>query len=108
VACNLIVFSDSPIDNAAVVAIDEDYYNIGSYISLFPNPSNGRMELSFQGNANFRKAIVKVVGITGNVYDQFDWYGEKTSLDLTHLHKGVYFLKIHINDNIEVRKIVIQ
>ena len=34
----LVVFSDSPIDDGALVSIDENYYNIGSYISLFPNP----------------------------------------------------------------------
>ena len=108
VACNLIVFSDSPIDNGIIVSIDENYYNIGSYITLFPNPSDGMMELSFHGKASFGKAVVSIVGLTGNLLDSFEWYGETTRLNLTNLSKGVYFLKINVNDNIDVRKIVIQ
>jgi len=36
VACNLVTFSDVPLDGGAYVSIDESYYNIGSYISIFP------------------------------------------------------------------------
>ena len=108
VACNLVVFSDSPIDNGAIVSIDENYYNIGSYIALFPNPSNGIMELSFHGRANFGKADVSLMNFTGNILDWFEWYGETKTLNFSNLSKGVYFLKIQVNGITEVRKIVIQ
>ena len=108
VACNLVVFSDSPIDDGEVVAIDENFYDIGSYITLFPNPSDGLMELEFHGKASFDKSTVKVVSITGNTMQEFDWYGETKTLDLTSLPKGFYFVKININGSEETRKIVIQ
>lgn len=108
VACNLVVFSDSPVDNGAIVSIDENYYNIGSYIALFPNPSDGMMELSFHGKAAFGKADVCLMNITGNILDRFEWYGESKTLNFSYLSKGVYFLKIQVNGTTEVRKIVIQ
>ena len=108
VACNLVTFSDMPLDGGEFVSIDESYYNLGSYISLFPNPSNGMMELEFHGEPTFEKANVSVTSITGNIIKQFDWYGETTSLNLTGFSKGLYFVQIKINDYTEVRKIVIQ
>lgn len=108
VACNLVVFSDSPVDEGAIVAIDENFYDFGSYVTLFPNPSDGMMELAFHGKAAFGKANVSVHGLIGNLLESFEWNGESTTLNLKDLPKGVYFLKINVNDNIETRKIVIQ
>ncbi len=108
VACNLVVFSDTPIDSGALVSVDETIYNLGSYIVLYPNPSDGMMTLEFHGKAGFEKAIVEVVGLTGTKYDLFEWYGETTTLNLTGLSEGVYLVKIRTENHLEVRKIVIQ
>ena len=66
------------------------------------------MELSFHGKASFGKAQVSLLGITGTVMDEFDWYGESKTLNYSELSKGVYFLQIKVEDKLEVRKIVIQ
>ena len=66
------------------------------------------MELSFHGKASFGKANVSLMGITGNVLDKFEWYGESKTLNYSELSKGVYFLKIEVEDKQEVKKIVIQ
>jgi len=108
VACNLIQYSNVPIDGGEIVSIDENFYDIGSYITLFPNPSNGMMNLEFHGKASFEKAHVKIMSTHGNTMQEFDWYGESKTLDLTSLAKGIYFAKININGVEEVRKIVIQ
>ena len=108
VACNLVTFSDMPLDGGTFVSINETYYNIGSYITLFPNPSDGLMELAFHGRVDFEKANVSISNITGNELDSFDWYGETKILNLTSFSQGFYFVKIKINDFTEVRKIVIQ
>ena len=91
VACNLVSFGDMPLDGGEIVSIDENYYTIGSYISLFPNPSNGLMQLEFHGKSTFEKAEVCVTSLTGNTINQFAWYGEKTTLNLTSLSKWVLF-----------------
>ncbi len=107
VACNLVEFSTSPIDNGAIVGAEEVAKRNDSFISLFPNPSDGMMELSYRGNVPFGKATVTILNITGNIYDQFEWHGETKTLNLTSLPKGVYFVKIKKNDDTEVRKIMI-
>lgn len=108
VACNLVSFSDMPLDGGEIVSVDKNYYDLGSYISLFPNPSNGIVELQFHGKASFDKASVSITSVSGSTMHKFDWYGENTSLDLTGLSKGLFFVNIKINDFTEVKKLVIQ
>ena len=108
VACNLVVFSESPIDGGTIVSIDENYYNFGSYISLYPNPTGGLMELSFHGEASFGKANVSMLNMTGRLLDQFEWDGSTKTLDFSDYSKGIYMLNIEIDGKSEVRKIVIQ
>ncbi len=108
VACNLVTFSDMPIDSGAMVTVDEYMYDIGNFIRLYPNPSDGNMTLEFDGKPQFEEAVVSVVGLTGHLYDSFLWDGRSTTLNLTNLTKGVYFVKIKTEDSLEVRKVVIQ
>jgi len=108
VACNLVVFADSPIDDGVVVSIDDDFENLTPYISLYPNPTHGSMDLSLNGKAGFDNAVVSVGDLAGNIYRQFYWNGETTTMNLSSLPKGVYYVKIDINGNIDVHKIVIQ
>lgn len=108
VACNLVSFSDMPIDSGAMVSIDENIYQLGSFIKLYPNPTEGVMNLEFNGKARFGEATVSVVGMRGKVYDSFLWHGETTSFDLSHLSKGVYFVKIKTEKTLDVEKVVVQ
>lgn len=108
VACNLVSYSDMPLDGGQVVSIDENYYNLGSYISVFPNPTSGLVELEFHGKADFDRATVSVTNVTGYTINEFDWYGETKSIDLTNFSKGLYFIKIEVNNITEVKRIVIQ
>jgi hypothetical protein len=107
VACNMVAFSDVPVDGGAIVGVDEKMNQIGSYILLYPNPSNGMMTLEFQGKADFGKAVVSLSDLAGNPLDQFEWSGETTVINMTTLAKGVYFIKININGNTEVRKVMV-
>ena len=107
VACNMVAFSDVPVDGGAIVGVDEKMSQIGSYILLYPNPSNGMMTLEFQGKADFGKAVVSLSDLAGNPLDQFEWSGETTVINMTTLAKGVYFIKININGNTEVRKVMV-
>ncbi len=108
VACNLVSFANMPLDGGEIVSIDKNYYNIGSYISLYPNPSNGLMDLQFHGKADFDVAHVNVTSVSGKEIESFYWYGDSRTLDFTDLAKGLYFVNIKINDFTEVKKVVIQ
>lgn len=108
VACNLVLFSDMPIDSGAIVSIDENLVQLGEYIKLYPNPTDGMMNLEFEGHANFGEALVSIVGLRGKVYDSFSWYGEARSFDLSALSPGVYFVKIKTGRSLDVRKLIVQ
>lgn len=108
VACNLVAFSDVPVDGGAIVGVDEKNDQIGSYILLYPNPTNGMMTLEFQGKAGFGKAVVTLLDLTGIPLDQFEWSGETTVINMTSYAKGAYFVKITLDGNTEVRKVMLQ
>jgi len=108
VACNLVTFADSPVDGTQIVAIDENYFNIGSFITLYPNPTSDNMELTFHGEPSFDKAVVTVMNITGSTVDEFEWYGETTMLEFSNYEKGVYFVQIKVGSEVDVRKVVVQ
>jgi hypothetical protein len=108
VACNLVVFSNTPVDSGAMVSINEPAFELANYIKLYPNPSDGNMTLEFNGNTDFDGAEVSILGLTGNLYDQFYWEGETRSMNLSGLSRGVYFVKIQTEKGTEMRKIVIQ
>ena len=108
VACNLVVFSNTPVDSGAMVSINEPAFELANYIKLYPNPSDGNMTLEFNGNTDFDGAEVSILGLTGNLYDQFYWEGETKNLNLSGLSRGVYFVKIQTEKGTEMRKIVIQ
>jgi hypothetical protein len=108
VACNLVVLSDSPIDGGGFVGIDENYYNLGSYILLYPNPTRDQLTLEFKGKADFGIAVVSVVDLTGTTITQFDWQGETTTISMATMPRGVYFVKIATENNLEVRKVMVQ
>lgn len=91
-----------------MVGVDENMYSIGSYILLYPNPSTGTMTLDLQGKADFGTAVVTVTDLTGKAIKRFEWRGETTTLDLSGLSKGVYFVEINASGNTEVRKVMIQ
>jgi hypothetical protein len=108
VACNLVSFSDMPLDGGEIVSIDDNYYDLGSYISVFPNPTSGVVELEFHGKADFNTAKVSITNVTGSTISEFNWYGEPRNIDLSNLSKGLFFIKIEVNNTTEVKRIVIQ
>ena len=108
VACNLVTFSDVPLDGGAMVSVDEFADDLSSRIMLYPNPSDGNMTLEMSGNAGFDEATVSILGLTGKVYDSFVWHGETKQLNLTAYSNGVYFVKIKTGEGMAMRKIIIQ
>ncbi len=81
-----------------------------SSLSIFPNPSDGIFNISFDKvNGDLQ---CKVMDLRGKDYCNFEFSGIKESaikqLDLKELPAGVYFICISGKDCYQVRKIVIQ
>jgi len=108
VACNMVVYSDMPIDGGNLVSLEEFEGLLSGYIKLYPNPTDGMMTLEYSGPGELDATRITVLDITGKAYDGFEWHGETRSLNLTSLADGIYFVKIENEEGMDVRKIVVQ
>ncbi|MEE4257891.1 MAG: peptide-N-glycosidase F-related protein, partial [Bacteroidales bacterium] len=108
VACNMVVYSDMPIDGGNLVSLEEFEGLLSGYIKLYPNPTDGMMTLEYSGPGELDATRITVLDITGKAYDGFEWHGETRSLNLSALADGIYFVKIENEDGMDVRKIVVQ
>ena len=80
-------------------------------LNVFPNPSEGKINLSFNMN-DIQQVKVDVVSLTGQVVysensDNFKGHFER-QLDLTGLSKGVYMLRLTSDKGITNKKIIIR
>ena len=70
-----------------------------STISLYPNPTSGIVSI----NSSEPIHSVELMDYTNRV---LNFYGSVNSIDLSALPSGVYYLKIHLKDNIAVLKVI--
>ena len=70
-------------------------------VSIYPNPSTGLVTFDFPDNEEGELKII-VIDLTGKIMHTETW-GETNGqqIDLSHLHKGMYLVKISI-DNVVV------
>jgi hypothetical protein len=78
-------------------------------ISLYPNPTKGKIYLSVEKGEN-RLIAIEFTNIAGEVVmnDRFNYSGRTRELDLTSFAKGMYFMKITSDDYSLVKKIIIE
>ena len=107
VACNLVVFSDSPVDSATIVSVDGKIVKPEPVVNLMPNPTNGILELSCMGNSSADQFTVEVMNITGKQLQKFAWDGEDKTLDLSDYPAGIYFFQIIVNGKKEMHKVIV-
>lgn len=78
---------------------------------VYPNPSQGVIQLSLVGFEN-KKAEVRITNVIGNLVHR-DVLSEPEgryvkAIDLTRFPKGVYYVKIQADEFSEIRKIIIK
>ena len=78
-------------------------------ISLYPNPSNGKIILEIKDRAiSFKEGEIIVFNSLGENIFQEKLISEKIQIDLSDKVKGVYFIKIQSGQTILTKKIVIE
>lgn len=77
-------------------------------ISAYPNPTNGKFELQFEGIAAQTNVNVRIMDITGKVVytDRFEYQYDKRMYDIGKLSQGVYMLEVNTGNTIRILKIV--
>lgn len=82
-------------------------------ISLFPNPSSSTISVKLNALSELNEVYIGVYNILGQeIQCIFNDSTENKSLDVnnvdvSNLQKGTYFIKIKVNDNSQVRKLLI-
>ena len=76
--------------------------------SLYPNPNNGKFVLNYIGTEALTKlTVIDNIGKTIQTLS-FEGYSANHSIDLVHLAKGVYFVKIQTNNAVATKRVVIK
>jgi hypothetical protein len=103
VACNVISFSDSPI-----IVVGNYYKPESSTLSVYPNPTTGKFDVSLITSASMENATLFVYDNTGRPVKQMKWEGQKLSVDLSGNAKGIYLLKVYSVNHTETKKIILK
>jgi hypothetical protein len=74
--------------------------------SLFPNPSNGRINIDIPMSVS--NPIISLLDITGKTIRVINAIPGKSILDFTSLTRGIYIMKVEGNGYSQVQRIVLQ
>jgi hypothetical protein len=85
----------------------EDINNMDMDIKLYPNPSPGIFNISFN-SSQFDEAEVEVLDVTGKLVQKTISGNSNRTINLTDYPKGLYFVKVKIGNSIAVKKVVYQ
>ena len=92
---------------APITIVVEDCSAIGENMSqsleLYPNPTNG--VLNFNGNTLVED--IQVIDNHGKIVFEVNLNSFKGSLDLSHLNRGIYFVKASSNSGLIHKKIIL-
>ncbi len=82
-----------------------------SWIKIFPNPNPGQFTLELQLRSPSKALSVQLYDLAGKLMFESkvlpDGNQFRKDLDVSHLQKGVYFIRITGNDCVGVKQIII-
>lgn len=84
--------------------LPENDTDIGSSISIYPNPANNTLILEFGAISDYQ---IQVLDIQGKVFLTENVSGDIKVLDISSLSEGVYFVRISDGKFVENRKLVV-
>jgi pectate lyase len=107
VACNLVIFSESPIEAGLYTSIPQTL-QAETTTTVYPNPTNGLVHLDVDGSAYEPGSIIWIYNSSGKLMHYQRWDGTSTSVDLSGFNSGLYVLVIQTNKGLQVEKITKQ
>jgi hypothetical protein len=107
VACNLVIFSESPIEAGLYTSIPQAP-QAETITTIYPNPTHGVVHLDVKGSAYEQGSIIWIYNSSGNLMEYQRWDGTNTAVDLSAYTSGLYVLVIQTNKGLQVEKITVQ
>lgn len=80
---------------------DQQFAN---HVSIYPNPADD--VLSIRNETSLLVTSVAVINVSGQHVGEY-LFQEGVALDISSLESGVYFVKLHLNAEIVIRKLVV-
>ncbi|MCC7502513.1 MAG: T9SS type A sorting domain-containing protein [Flavobacteriales bacterium] len=75
--------------------------------SLFPNPAGDRTVLHFPLVGGTKKPVVHMVDMLGNEVRSFVLQHDRTTLDLTDLKQGIYFVRVTTEQGVHAKRLIV-
>ena len=75
-------------------------------ISIYPNPSNGIVNINFAKVSNFGKVEITITDITGKAIYCMTTEHAPLQIDLTNNANGIYFIKFQNSEVVKTMKII--
>jgi beta-glucanase (GH16 family) len=76
---------------------------------IFPNPSDGVIKIEFEGNLDYLNIKIELINSAGQIVFSRDLIAEKLlNIDISHLPKGIYFLKGTFGEKSVSDKIILE
>ncbi len=91
------IFTTLEVPAKSLDAITNDF------ISVYPIPTDGMLNIGFKGEAT---GVIKILDISGKVILQKSITGELQTMDVTSLNSGVYIVKAATDKGIFNRKLI--
>jgi hypothetical protein len=100
---NSAILTNTILNTIATVGI-ENISNKQTYFVVYPNPTNGALTIK----CDIKNARIKIIDVIGNVVKQLQAESEETTMDISNLQNGVYFVSVQTLLGVSTKKIVIQ
>ena len=71
---------------------------------LYPNPATNQVTIAFEGG----KALVELVDLNGSIVMSQSVEGGETTLNLSNVATGVYFVRLVSNNHTSVQKLMVK
>jgi len=93
----------NPIDLAEVIPEVE----AGSFIKIFPNPTNDKFYIELDPKYRNIKTVVQISGMLGNLIQKEEMIGnDRYEFSLVGQTPGVYLIRVMAGDRLETKKII--
>ncbi len=80
----------------------------GEVLTIFPNPSDGLVQLSIGGKSFKENCTAALFSFDGKLIKEFEIEPSSSRLDLRNFQKGIYLIRISGDNKVESKKLIIR
>jgi hypothetical protein len=96
--------------NATVMKYDSIYVgvkeNSNDRIIINPNPAEDMITIEIPGINDVKS--IKIINLTGQLLYNYELKNTKSTLDISRLSNGMYFLKINLGDSVLIKRLMVK